>query len=122
MHSDICTIFHKQFATFSKLPPLAGVSQICYSQADCTGDIVEAPGLTIKDCCVGTNNGQSFADNNGTCIEDQCVGKRIRMFSLSNVHSYILCYHCFIEAGPGMSCLVIVWDTCLLEQVVPQSP
>ena len=68
---------HKQFATFSKLPPLAGVSQTCYSQADCTGDVVEAPGPTVKDCCVGTNGGQSFADSSGTCIEDQCVGKRI---------------------------------------------
>ena len=77
MHSDVCIIFHKQFTTFSKLPPLAGVSQTCYSQADCTGDVVEAPGLTIKDCCVGTNNGQSFADSSGTCIEDQCVGKRM---------------------------------------------
>ena len=77
MHSDICTIFHKKFATYSRLPPLAGVSQKCYSQANCTGDVVEAPGLTIKDCCVGTNDGQSFADSSGTCIEDQCVGKRI---------------------------------------------
>ena len=73
MYSVICTIFHKQFAKL----PLAGVSQTCYSQADCTGDIVEDAGLTVKDCCVGTNDGQSFADSNGTCIEDQCVGKRI---------------------------------------------
>ena len=76
-HSDVRRIFHKQFATFSTLPPLADVSQTCYSQADCTGDVVEAPGPTVKDCCVGTNDGQSFADSNGTCIEDQCVGKRI---------------------------------------------
>ena len=86
--SNVCIIFHKQFATFSKLPPLAGVSQTCYSQANCTGDVVEAPGPTVKDCCVGANDGQSFADSSGTCIEDQCVGKR--MFSIPNVHSYII--------------------------------
>ena len=88
VHLDICTIFHKEFATLSKLPPLAGVSQTCYSQADCTGDVVEAPGLTIKDCCVGTNDGQSFADSSGTCIEDQCVGKRISFPYLMFIATY----------------------------------
>ena len=79
-------IYHKQFTTFSKLPPLADVSQMCYSQANCTGVVVEAPGLTVKDCCVGTNDGQSFADSSGTCIEDQCVGKRIYlMFIYSRI-------------------------------------
>ena len=95
VHLDICIIFHKQFTTFSELPPLAGVSQICYSQADCTGDVVEAPGLTIKDCCVGTNDGQSFADSSGTCIEDQCVGKRMRfpylMFIATSHSTVVLC-------------------------------
>ena len=88
MHSDICTIFHKQFTTFSRLSSLAGVSQTCYLQADCTGDVVEAPGLTVKDCCVGTNDGQSFADSSGTCIEDQCVGKRIRFLYLMFIATY----------------------------------
>ena len=109
MHSDVCIIFHKQFVTFSKLPPLADVSQTCYSQADCTGDVVEAPGPTVKDCCVGTSNGQSFADSSGTCIEDQCVGKGICFPYLMFIAT---------EAGPCMLWLVIVWDTYLLEQVV----
>ena len=86
MHPNVCTIFHKLFVTFTKLPPLAGVT--CYSRADCTGDVVEAPGLTIKDCCVGTNGGQSFADSSGTCIEDQCVGKRIRFPYLMFIATY----------------------------------
>ena len=89
MHLDVCIIFHKQFATFSRFPPLAGVSQTCYSQADCTGDVVEVPGLTVKDCCVGTNDGQSFADSSGTCIEDQCVGKRICFPYLIFIATYI---------------------------------
>ena len=33
---------------------------------------VESP--TAKDCCVGTNNGQSYANSSGTCVVTQCIG------------------------------------------------
>ena len=28
-----------------------------------------------KDCCVGTNKGQSYAVSGGNCVVPQCVGK-----------------------------------------------
>ena len=46
---------------------------MCYSKPACTGDIVEAPGPTVRDCCVGTNDGQSYED--GECKVSQCVGE-----------------------------------------------
>ena len=52
----------------------AGVSQLCYSQPDCEGDIVTAPGPTARDCCVGTDAGQSYSDDGVNCILSQCIG------------------------------------------------
>ena len=54
-----------------------GVSQACYSQPNCIGDIVETPGPTVRDCCAGTNDGQSYSNSSGVCIETSCVGKCI---------------------------------------------
>ena len=53
------------------------VPWVCYSKPGCTGDIIEAPGPTVKDCCVGTNDGQSYEDRSGACVEDQCIGKSV---------------------------------------------
>jgi hypothetical protein len=54
-----------------------GVSQVCYSEPGCAGYVVETPGPTVRDCCVGTNDGQSYADSGGTCIKNQCVGESV---------------------------------------------
>ena len=57
---------------------IAGVSQQCYSQANCVaGSEIDVPGVdnpTAKDCCVGTNNGQSFVNSGGVCSVTQCIG------------------------------------------------
>ena len=58
---------------------IAGFLQLCYSQPNCVaGSEIETPEVnpTPKDCCVRTNNGQSYADSGGNCIVPQCVGKR----------------------------------------------
>ena len=58
---------------------IAGLSQQCYSQPNCVaGSETETPEVnpTPKDCCVRTNNGQSYADSGGNCSVPQCVGKR----------------------------------------------
>ena len=54
--------------------PFAGVSQVCYSQPGCTGDTVTAPGSSARDCCAGTDDGQSYSDVNGVCFVSQCIG------------------------------------------------
>ena len=53
----------------------AGVSQVCYSQSGCAGDIAfTAPGPSARDCCAKTDDGQSYSDVNGDCIVPQCIG------------------------------------------------
>ena len=53
---------------------IAGVSQVCYSQPGCVGDIVTAPGPTARDCCAGTDGGKSFSENGVNCTVSQCRG------------------------------------------------
>ena len=41
------------------------------------GSEIEVPGvenLTARDCCVGTDDGQSYANSSGTCVVTQCIG------------------------------------------------
>ena len=55
-----------------------GLSQQCYSQPHCVaGSEIETliKNPTPKDCCAGTNDGQSYADSGKNCIVKQCVGK-----------------------------------------------
>ena len=55
-----------------------GLSQNCYSEPNCQGDLVQ-PGVvvTARDCCVGTDEGMSFSRDNGTtCTLFQCIGKK----------------------------------------------
>ena len=56
---------------------IAGDSQACYSQAGCVGDMVTAPGPTARDCCAGTDDGESFSENDVNCTISQCVGMYI---------------------------------------------
>ena len=52
-----------------------GSQQVCYSQPGCVGDIVSAPGPTARDCCAGTDNGQSYSNDGVNCHVSQCIGK-----------------------------------------------
>ena len=45
----------------------------CYTSSNCTGDTV--PADDARDCCVGTNDGQSFGVGRGDCEVSQCVGE-----------------------------------------------
>ena len=58
-----------------------GGSQLCYSQAGCVGDIVTVPGPTARECCVGTDDGESYSENDVHCTISQCIG----MYS---IHDY----------------------------------
>ena len=54
----------------------SGNLQQCYSQPNCVAGSEIALTPTSKDCCTGTNDGQSYADSSGNCVVSQCVGKR----------------------------------------------
>ena len=61
----------------------AGLSQQCYSQPNCVaGSEIDTPTdpPTPKDCCAGTNDGQSYADLDGVCSVSQCVGEKFSSF------------------------------------------
>ena len=47
----------------------------CYTSSNCTGDIV--PADDVRNCCVGTNDGQSYGIGPGNCEVNQCVGEII---------------------------------------------
>ena len=54
--------------------PLSTVlSQHCYLQSNCTSGALFAVS-SAKECCE-TDNGMSYADDNGTCIITECIGK-----------------------------------------------
>ena len=45
----------------------------CFNSSGCTGDTV--PAFDAKDCCVGTNDGQSYGVGPGNCQVYQCIGE-----------------------------------------------
>ena len=45
----------------------------CYNSSGCTGGTV--PAVDAKDCCVGTNDGQSYGVGPGNCQVPQCIGE-----------------------------------------------
>ena len=45
----------------------------CHTSSGCTGDIV--PVDDARDCCVGTNDGQSYGVGPGNCEVNQCIGE-----------------------------------------------
>ena len=51
----------------------AVLAQQCFSGSGCTGGVVEAPGPSAIDCCVGTEEGQSYGSP-GDCTISQCIG------------------------------------------------
>ena len=60
----------------------------CYTSSSCTGGTV--PVVDAKDCCVGTNDGQSYGVGPGNCQITQCIGE---MYYRENCHYiiYVLC-------------------------------
>ena len=47
----------------------------CYSQPGCMGDIVTAPGPSARDCCAGTDDGQSYSEDSVNCTVLLCIGE-----------------------------------------------
>ena len=45
----------------------------CWTGSGCTGDTV--PADDARDCCVGTNDGQSYGMGPGNCEVEQCIGE-----------------------------------------------
>ena len=60
-----CFLFRCLFVGFSQTQ--------CYTNSSCTGDTV--PAVDAKDCCVGTNDGQSYGVGPGNCQVTQCIGE-----------------------------------------------
>ena len=63
---------------------IAALAQQCFTGSGCTGDVVEAPGPSATDCCVGTEEGQSFE------TLDTCTSVH-RYYSYSNFRLSFLC-------------------------------
>ena len=76
----------------NRLQPLynAGLSQQeqCFSEPGCNGTAVKAPGPSARDCCAGTNDGQSYGLGLGNCEINQCIGKTYNVWS----HYYVSCF------------------------------
>ena len=51
----------------------AALGQQCFTGSGCTGDVVEVAGPSATDCCVGTEEGQSFGTPDA-CTIRQCIG------------------------------------------------
>ena len=47
----------------------------CWTSSGCTGDTV--PADDARDCCVGTNDGQSYGVGPGNCAVPQCIGESL---------------------------------------------
>ena len=62
----------------SKLILIAVLAQRCFSGSGCTGDVVAAPGPSAGDCCVGTNEGQSYGAPRA-CTIPQCIGTEFHL-------------------------------------------
>ena len=45
----------------------------CWTSSGCTGDTV--PADDARDCCVGTEDGQSYGVGPGNCEVEQCIGE-----------------------------------------------
>ena len=49
----------------------------CYSLPNCVeGSEIETQTGTQIDCCIGTDDGQSYADSGGNCVVPQCIGMK----------------------------------------------
>ena len=56
---------------------LKNIAGLCYSQPNCVaGSEIPIDTPTPKNCCAGSNDGQSYSDSDRNCVVLQCVGKR----------------------------------------------
>ena len=55
---------------------ITGLSEECYPMANCMGDPINTLGTSARDCCVGTDDGQSYGIPND-CTIRQCIGNCI---------------------------------------------
>ena len=72
---DVCRsemIIYCVFVIFLLIGQVSAQSQ-CYTSSNCTGDTV--PADDVRDCCVGTDDGQSYGVVPGNCEVSQCVGE-----------------------------------------------
>ena len=70
--ATLCVIIVARYFLFRCL--FVGFSQSqCYTSSGCTGGTV--PAVDAKDCCVGTNDGQSYGVGPGNCQVSQCIGE-----------------------------------------------
>ena len=74
-----------------------GTQKACYSQPGCVGDIVTAPGPSARDCCAGTDDGQSYSDDGVNCFFSQCVGMYSNHTSVIMKHEVRKPFHSKIE-------------------------
>ena len=68
------------------------LAQQCFSGLGCTGSVVAAPGPSASDCCVGTDDGQSYGSP-GACTIPQCIGIilfPIFVVSLGSMHKHLV--------------------------------
>ena len=72
---DLLKFSHSQHAV---------LAQQCFSGSGCTGSVVVAPGPSASDCCVGTDDGQSYGSP-GACTIPQCIGIHYFHVAASNV-------------------------------------
>ena len=52
--------------------------------------MVTAPGPTARDCCVGTDDGQSYSDDSMYCILWQCIGMCANNDGVNCFHTSVL--------------------------------
>lgn len=65
---------------------LEGNLQTCYKGTDCDGDVVTESGASASaDACCFSEEGLSYEDATGTCIEPHCAG--------SYMHELLWKYH-----------------------------
>ena len=56
---------------------------VCYSEPNCMGNIV-AEGLTPRECCAGTDEGQSYSSGGVVCDVPQCIGMYMSAFCVND--------------------------------------
>ena len=59
--------------SFLVLYHYAVVCQQCFTVPDCIQDSFPSP--SARECCVGTEDGRSYQDIDGTCTVKQCIGE-----------------------------------------------
>ena len=59
---------------------------LCFTEAGCTG--VSFSSSSARECCVSTEDGQSF-QMNGVCVVTQCIGEDHSLMHAPSITNYI---------------------------------